>query len=122
MHKVVEGDLVEIALPKLLFSHIDEIELPELDDAKTDPTENTKTMAPHCRSTPSHFRRTHPWNTHWLPQLRLRHAHASRLVMPPFKRKRETYQTSTSLALTTFQMAYTSIGCTKTQETTWMDE
>ena len=40
MHKVVEGKLVKLAQPTLIFSHIDELEIPELDDAETDPPEN----------------------------------------------------------------------------------
>ena len=40
MHKVADSKLVKIAQPTMLFSHIDELKLPELNDAKTDPTEN----------------------------------------------------------------------------------
>ena len=61
----------------------------------------TKTMAPCRRSTSKHLRRTHPWKTHRWPQPFLLHAHASRPATPPFKRKRETSQTSASSAPTT---------------------
>ena len=40
MHEVEEGELVELARPTVLFSRIDELEIPELDDAKTDPPGN----------------------------------------------------------------------------------
>ena len=36
MHKVAEGKLVKIARPMVLFSRIDELKLPELDNAETD--------------------------------------------------------------------------------------
>ena len=39
MHEVVESELVELARPTVLFSCIDELELPELGDAETDPPE-----------------------------------------------------------------------------------
>ena len=40
MHDVAEGELDAIARPTVLFSHTDELEIPELADAKTDPPEN----------------------------------------------------------------------------------
>ena len=40
MHEVPEGDVVEIARPPVLFSRINELEIPELDDANTNPPEN----------------------------------------------------------------------------------
>ena len=40
MHEVAEGELVELARPTVLLSRIKELEIPELDDAKTDPPEN----------------------------------------------------------------------------------
>ena len=40
MHEVAEGDLVKLAGPMVIFSRIDELKLPDLDNAKTDPPEN----------------------------------------------------------------------------------
>ena len=40
MHEVAEGDLVAIKQPAVLFSHINALEITELDNAKTDPPEN----------------------------------------------------------------------------------
>ena len=40
MHEVAESKLVKIARPTVLFSRIYELELPELDDAETNPPEN----------------------------------------------------------------------------------
>ena len=40
MHEVVESNLVKLARPTVLFSSIDEIKLPEINDAKTNPPEN----------------------------------------------------------------------------------
>ena len=40
MHKVAEVNLVKLARPKVLFSIIDELKIPELDNTKTDPSEN----------------------------------------------------------------------------------
>ena len=38
MHKVAEGDVVKLAGPTVLFSRIDEIEIPDLNNAETDVT------------------------------------------------------------------------------------
>ena len=40
MHEVAEGKLFKLTRPTVLFSHIDELKLPELDDAETDLPEN----------------------------------------------------------------------------------
>ena len=40
MHKVVEGKLVRLAQPTLLFSCIDNLETPELNYVETEPPEN----------------------------------------------------------------------------------
>ena len=40
MHKVAEGDLVAIKQPAVLFSCINELEITEHDNAKTNPPEN----------------------------------------------------------------------------------
>ena len=40
MHEVAEGELVKLAQPTVLFSRIDELELPKFNDAKTNPPEN----------------------------------------------------------------------------------
>ena len=40
MHEVSEGNLVKLAQPTVLFSYIDKLELPELDNAETNPPEN----------------------------------------------------------------------------------
>ena len=40
MHKVVEGKLDAIAVPTVLFSRIDKLEIPELNDAETKQPEN----------------------------------------------------------------------------------
>ena len=40
MHEVAEGKLVKIAWPTVLFILIDELKIPELDDAETYPPEN----------------------------------------------------------------------------------
>ena len=36
MHEVAEGKLVDLAQPTMILSRIDEIELPELDNAETE--------------------------------------------------------------------------------------
>ena len=36
MHKVAEGDLVELTRPTVIFFHIDKFKLPDFDNAKTD--------------------------------------------------------------------------------------
>ena len=40
MHEVSEGEINEIARPTVLFSHTDELKIPELTDDDTDPLEN----------------------------------------------------------------------------------
>ena len=40
MHKVSEGDLDSIARPTVIFSHTEDLEIPELADAKNDPPKN----------------------------------------------------------------------------------
>ena len=40
MHEVLEGELDTITRPTVLFSHTDELEIPELTNAETDPPEN----------------------------------------------------------------------------------
>ena len=40
MHKVAEGEIFGLARPTVIFSRIDELEIPELNDAETDPPEN----------------------------------------------------------------------------------
>ena len=40
MHEVLEGELNVIAQPKMLLSHTNELEIPELADAETNPPEN----------------------------------------------------------------------------------
>ena len=40
MHEVVEGELDAIAQPTVLFSHTDELKIPELANAETDLTKN----------------------------------------------------------------------------------
>ena len=40
MHEVAESELVELTRPTMLFSCINELELPDIDDAETDPEEN----------------------------------------------------------------------------------
>ena len=40
MHEVSEGKLVKLIQPTVLFSCIDELELPELENFETDPSEN----------------------------------------------------------------------------------
>ena len=58
IHEVVESKLVKIEHPTVIFSHSDKLELPELNDAKTNPPENhqengatplvnTQTSPPH---------------------------------------------------------------------------
>ena len=86
MHEVAEGELVKIARPTVLFSRINELEIPDLDNVKTDLTETTNTMAPRRRSTPRIPCRTHPRKTPRLPLPLLRHAHALRPSTPLFKR------------------------------------
>ena len=80
------------------------------------------TMAPRRRSTPSLPLCTHSQKTHWSHQPSLLHAHTSRPETSPFKRKRETYWMSASLVPYTCFMVSTRIGCTKIQETSWMEE
>ena len=81
----------------------------------------TKTMAPRRQATPSLPRRTHPRKTHRWTLPRLRHSYALSLATQPFKCERETSRTSSSLSPTTCYMVSTRIGCTKIQETTWME-
>ena len=40
MHKVAESDLVKLAIPTIIFSCIDKLRLPELNNSETNPTEN----------------------------------------------------------------------------------
>ena len=40
IHEVAEGKIVELARATVLFSRIDKLEIPELNDADTDPLEN----------------------------------------------------------------------------------
>ena len=40
MNEVAEGELIELAGPTVLFSCIYELEIPELDNAETNPPEN----------------------------------------------------------------------------------
>ena len=40
MHEVAEGDLVELARPTVIFFRINKLEIPELENAETDPLEN----------------------------------------------------------------------------------
>ena len=40
MHEVSEGNVGAIARPTVLFYHTDELKIPELDDAETNPPEN----------------------------------------------------------------------------------
>ena len=58
MHEVAEGDLVELTRPTAIFSCIDKLKIPELENAETDPLENhqdngatspvnTQTSLPH---------------------------------------------------------------------------
>ena len=58
MHEVAEGELVELAQTMVVFSHIDELEIIELDDVETEPPEkhqdngstppvNTQPYPPH---------------------------------------------------------------------------
>ena len=112
MHEVAEGDLVELARPMVLFSLIDELKLPELDNAKTDLPES------HQENVDTLLVNNQPSKTPQWPQRRPRHVHASRPENPPFKRKRETSQTSAYSVPTTFYMVSTRIGCTKIDETT----
>ena len=39
-HAVIENKLVELARPTVIFYRIDELKIPELDDAKTNPSGN----------------------------------------------------------------------------------
>ena len=40
MHEVTEGKLIKIAQPKVLFSRIDKLKIPQLENSMTDPPEN----------------------------------------------------------------------------------
>ena len=40
MHEVAEGELEKISRPMVIFSHTNEIEIPELTNAETNPSEN----------------------------------------------------------------------------------
>ena len=40
MHEVAEGEIFELARPTVIFSRIEELKIPELDDAETNPPEN----------------------------------------------------------------------------------
>ena len=58
MHKVAEGKLVKIARPMVLFSRIDELKLPELDNDDTELLEkhqdNGATLPVNTHSYPPH--------------------------------------------------------------------
>ena len=41
MQEVAESELIKLALPTVLLSRIDELELPELDGAETDLTQTS---------------------------------------------------------------------------------
>ena len=60
MHNIAESEIFKIAQPTVIFSCIDKLELPELDDADIEPPKTSKTMAPCRRYSPSHIRRTQP--------------------------------------------------------------
>ena len=98
MHEVVEGELVKLARPTVLFCRINELEITEIEDAETGPSENHQDNG----ATP-------PFNN----QTSLPH--------PPPEDTRDTSQTSASSAPTTCYMVSTIIGCTQIQETTWME-
>ena len=116
MHKFTEGNLSAIAQMTVLFSHTNELEIPYIADAKTDPPENHKDNG----ATP-------PVNTQPLPSHlpledtlvdfaeNLRYAHALRPSTPHFNHKRDTSRMSASLALATCYMVSTRIGYTKIQ-------
>ena len=40
MHEVAKSKIVKLILPTVIFSHIEEIKIPELNNAKTNPPEN----------------------------------------------------------------------------------
>ena len=48
MHKVSEGKINVISQPTMLFSHTNELEIPELVDAETDPPENLQDDGAHA--------------------------------------------------------------------------
>ena len=58
MHEVAEGKLVKFARPTVLLSCIDELKIPVLDDAKTDPSEkhqeNSTTLTVNTQPYPPH--------------------------------------------------------------------
>ena len=58
MHEVAEGDLAELARSTVLFSRINKLEIPELDNAETDPPENHQdngaTLLVNTQSSPPH--------------------------------------------------------------------
>ena len=58
MHEVAEGELCTIAQPTVLFSHTNELEIPELSVTETNLWKTSKTMAPRRRSTSSLPRHT----------------------------------------------------------------
>ena len=91
MHEVLKGEIDAISLSTVLFSHTDELKIPELANAKT-----SKTMAPCRQSKPRRPHRNRPRKTPWLPQPSLRHAPTPRLEMPLSKRVGETSWISAS--------------------------
>ena len=58
MQKVAKGELIELTRPTVIFSRIDELELPDIDDAETDPLEN------HQDNGASPLVNTHPSTLH----------------------------------------------------------
>ena len=58
MHKVVESELVELAQPTVIVSCIDELELPDLNDAETEPPvnhqDNGTTTPVNTQTSPPH--------------------------------------------------------------------
>ena len=64
MHKVSEGELFKLAQPTVIFSRIDEIEIPEINNAETYPPENHQdTGATPPVNTQTSLPRSHPEET-----------------------------------------------------------
>ena len=120
MNKVSEGEIDAIGRPEVLFSHTDELKIPELADAETNLTKTSKKMAPRRRSEPSHPCRTQHWKTPQSTRLSLCHESKFRADMPLSKRTRETFRMSKYYQPTTLYLGSTRIGCTKIQESIWM--
>ena len=108
MNEVAEGELVELPRPTVFLSCINELKIPELDDAETDPTENHQDngATPTVKTQPSP------------PHKPLEDASLASAAPPP--RPLIEAGTTALQAREGDLPDVRRIGCTKIQETIWM--